>query len=1374
MSDLFDKKIEENKNRIFENKKELEEYKREEERLLKEKEEFELSKALDKRELREKKERENRFLNEEDGLFSSFEVLIPDSRPSILEEMERGPENGHTKHGKEAWRQHIEHELHREEILDEARAHQAEVLNIYVNNNEHTKEKLSKVKEVTSLTEYKGMFLEEIDYNGLSFEKLCKDLSKEAEGNSKVNSLLKASEFTKKVLDFGKGPMDTPESKEMLKALLEEYRENFLDDEGLNDECLEDIEDTIPEMSFVFMFTGMAMHLSTLTNRLQRGTINDKDAERIKALSHQTYAIVSKVYLSKAYYEAVVQKKNEELKLKQKDLFLKRLEKTEENKKLNKENENLKEEKERLEEARIKKEQAKKAKSQEKKEVKKETGAEAMTAKERISIKQEIRKGVVDKKKKGKEAFNKLFSKESELKPLISKSVSPLCAKLDPKVVEKIKKTTFKELSQKRTKAAETIDRRFPELMGFERDIFVEFLISDENFKNYVEKTENTYESAGFYEEALEYLQSKLSEAYFEKVYEKESELSREDFEKNLHELTYFAITTDKAMFSVTALYDEKEVASEKYKKITFEYTQRKQKLNEFCLLKNELSKNPVFVDRYKEAEEYLRYLFFYGDKEKFDEEIKKYTVVAKNEIRLISIINELYKGNDKLTVGFLDYLGSRIYGGKLIFEKTLKALVNQAISENEVLGFIENSEDIFSSAGPESLKAHEAKAHGEMDRTGFKASLEKKLTGKQKKLLDTYSAEEVAILAMVTNMTELSGENPYEPGMEFVKEKSEWRKERSLARASIENYIKGGEFVYPVNYQKAFERLNASKLSDSISSEEALFLRAHQFVTLVRDAKEKLSNKKEDKEDLLEKQKKEKHLLWLRSAAGEEMILKSGNNEAVSLLEKTKREASSKKKNVFGLSEKSMRTLLKREAKKDKQAAILAGIEALSDRQRQLFYLALERRDCLDISKKDIMLNRFGLRDREFVNEEGRDELIESYFEGKEEKVDFDKVFLGILSSQIDDTYDEQGKSKSIPFSQRSTAVDWKLVLRALQLVRRADMEKELRDDERILYEEFADKEIVGEFKQDTGAVRRNIHNSGTRATRYLGRRIKEVVKDNLGPGFTLLVTSLMPEEIKGGIEQFSSQKPIEILGQISDAKETFESGKEMLDSFKNLYKVEKAKKGSATYKKEDEKAVEEMEKRLSGEVKEDIKGAMQRNKKKVELGAGEASARNVDTILEKMGDFLGTPSEKIINDFVGPIILGEAIHMINFIRGYVHDLMNISKSYNIEEASGKFKETLKKEKMDEKLVGKTTLQRMNFYCTANGFQNLTELGEFTGLSIVQSLLFSASGFNNAQKNMKLLAQVVMCAVGKRELIGSVSKEAAESLFSAIMGEDR
>ena len=246
------------------------------------------------------------------------------------------------------------------------------------------------------------------------------------------------------------------------------------------------------------------------------------------------------------------------------------------------------------------------------------------------------------------------------------------------------------------------------------------------------------------------------------------------------------------------------------------------------------------------------------------------------------------------------------------------------------------------------------------------------------------------------------------------------------------------------------------------------------------------------------------------------EYIEASGNKKAIDAYHKMLG-----KKEEKEVGRDSLETFLKEQAEKDKDSKdnkeaklALAGYNALDDRQKRLFIKVLERRDLLDISKKNLYLNLVSSkRERGFMNETGRFRLIDEYIEksmrGNEgislSEDSYKKALKSLLSTQVDDTADfgdERNISKVLAGEKyfvfkRDTAIDWKLFTRALQFVNRASYELSMREGNDELYRAAGRFPEYGKMSMDYSILRRNIHSTGNQFARYGVRRGKKLAID-------------------------------------------------------------------------------------------------------------------------------------------------------------------------------------------------------------------------------------------------------------------------------------
>ena len=204
-------------------------------------------------------------------------------------------------------------------------------------------------------------------------------------------------------------------------------------------------------------------------------------------------------------------------------------------------------------------------------------------------------------------------------------------------------------------------------------------------------------------------------------------------------------------------------------------------------------------------------------------------------------------------------------------------------------------------------------------------------------------------------------------------------------------------------------------------------------------------------------------------------------------------------------------------------------GYMALTNQEKNLFFKVLQNRDLLDISKKGYIKSFFGFSDREYLNNSGRNALIDEYIASSKRggigvQLDQDACYEAmrtLLSTQVSDAMDFRSFRDSVNdpvfrdktniggkftgifswerllFFQRKTAVDWKLFKRALNFVNRASNELKHQEGNELLYQGTGDLVQNGRMVVDYSFLRRNFHKTGNQWTRYIGRRIGSAVNE-------------------------------------------------------------------------------------------------------------------------------------------------------------------------------------------------------------------------------------------------------------------------------------
>lgn len=231
-------------------------------------------------------------------------------------------------------------------------------------------------------------------------------------------------------------------------------------------------------------------------------------------------------------------------------------------------------------------------------------------------------------------------------------------------------------------------------------------------------------------------------------------------------------------------------------------------------------------------------------------------------------------------------------------------------------------------------------------------------------------------------------------------------------------------------------------------------------------------------------------------------LIKFSGNEMAIKAHEQLEKDYANKET----FRQQQFETTVKDQANKDNREDIdsaLAGYHSLTQQQRILFFKALGSRDILDISKRDYNKNFLGLAERNYVNQTGRDKLIDEYINALRgdnigltlEPDEYYKAMEALYTTQISDRV-KLSKVKDLTkiFSYernfimgRSTAIDWKLFKRALNFVNRASQELEMTEGNALLYRGAGDLEKTGQIKMNYSFLRKNFHRTGNQWARKL-----------------------------------------------------------------------------------------------------------------------------------------------------------------------------------------------------------------------------------------------------------------------------------------------
>lgn len=250
------------------------------------------------------------------------------------------------------------------------------------------------------------------------------------------------------------------------------------------------------------------------------------------------------------------------------------------------------------------------------------------------------------------------------------------------------------------------------------------------------------------------------------------------------------------------------------------------------------------------------------------------------------------------------------------------------------------------------------------------------------------------------------------------------------------------------------------------------------------------------------------------------DLIRQAPNERAVKELDKLEAGYKEKKEN-YGQNEfedQVWKSIVDEKAGEDIQRA-WHGYMSLTTQEKNLFFKVLQNRDLLDISKKGYIQSFFGFSDREYLNNSGRNALIDEFIASSKHgglgvQLNQDACYEAmrtLLSTQVSDAIDFRNKTnisgkftgifswERLLFFQRKNAVDWKLFKRALNFVNRASNELKHQEGNELLYQGTGDLVQNGRMVVDYSFLRRNFHKTGNQWTRYIGRRIGNAAREKL-----------------------------------------------------------------------------------------------------------------------------------------------------------------------------------------------------------------------------------------------------------------------------------
>lgn len=992
---------------------------------------------------------------------------------------------------------------------------------------------------------------------------------------------------------------------------------------------------------------------------------------------------------------------------------------------------------------------------------------------------------VQEKKDEGIKLLEGTAKQNQEIQDNVSLGITPLMAALLEKPV-KGKKQTNKVVKPVITKlqlenAQEFVESSFVHASLEEQKILVQLFLANPKYREKLQLGEKS----PYYE-----LISALSYAYSEEANTLSS--SKEEL------LVPILIAHADDLLTLKGT-DVKKLLQEEDKSCV----QKKKTLDSFTKMREDVIQTPVLLEYYEAEELSLRYQMnsFTGlDFEKLVQEKRSRMESLLNATKLICEHNRELS----LQIGLLEYYAKEILNEQPFSESLIKNLTQK--HDQEFKNYLSNSTDLFRGRSSTDAEQNIYRLFGNANKEGFDAFLHEHLSLEQRNRYDSLNGQQKDLCALILSYPELIGDGYDVPGMEMVQNAKALHDKQVEARKIVQKYEQEdiSALDITIHYNRAMLALTVKSLAGqgSIAIDSATFQNAIHFAEICERVKRQEAElSKEPTEEELEEQKQ--HIKKLRFAATKEGILEAENKEAIRILENLGQEKASKI---------TVETLIQEQAIKDGQEILLAGYLNLKPNEKRLFYNAIARRDVLDISKYNIGLNRLGIEDRDYANKDGRIELSKRYrdlLQGEKFLVNFDQVFHGLLSSQLDDRKVDADKHI---YSKRNTAIDWKLFMRALQFVHRTNEEITLFDGEKTIAGVAGDREVLGEFKEDKRFMQKNIHNSGNRFSRHILNRLVGGLKENVDEKVLSAVEILMPKENQERIQSKLEELPIVQITQALEEKKSKIEDELHLDLVENVWTITKdAGKivGLSLTQKNSKKLSAKDAKLLKGKNTEEVKlqkNALDRNKKLVERGTVETKNALLNEALEATGGIVAS----VINDTnpilakFGDAIVENAIDLINFARGYAQDIGNIQSLFAVHEsleASAKKIEELqkkmasdamqkedagsksetkkdditnKKEKqplkaMADRMRNAKGLKQVELFRKLHGYENSTEIAEIAGREICQAILFSASSYNQAQKETKEIAIAVLHLMGLKEYQGDVSGEALEALYEAI-----
>lgn len=370
------------------------------------------------------------------------------------------------------------------------------------------------------------------------------------------------------------------------------------------------------------------------------------------------------------------------------------------------------------------------------------------------------------------------------------------------------------------------------------------------------------------------------------------------------------------------------------------------------------------------------------------------------------------------------------------------------------------------------------------------------------------------------------------------------------------------------------------------------------------------------------------------------DLIDVSGNKEAKEEYKKLRE----KYKDEKSFTKKDFEEYIKEQGKKEKSEEIdriLAGYHSLTDKEKNLFFKVVAQRDVLDISKKDYKKNFFGLADRNYVNQVGRDKLIDEYIESSLENNigimldpgDHYNAMKSLFSTQLDDrqkfsselSIAKMEAAERNAFMLRSTAIDWKLFRRALNFVNRASEELEYREGNAQLYRGAGSLSENGKFMMNYSFLRKNFHSTGNQWFRFIGRLAVRTVRDEaeVDDKLKLLLNQLRAVNVATKVLGAGEDNPVSSgIAWVTAQTKEFKSNIDRIDP-NNITQAQKKANDKAREKRSKELA--EARKKQGKTEKDKQKEKEEEQERRAKLGYCEAFYESANDIIENASSVSG-----------------------------------------------------------------------------------------------------------------------------------------------------